>query len=174
MKPHRTHSDGHLLHHVVADSAPDDFRAATLDAMLRGARRRRHLRRARAATAALALPALAIALLWLRSPNSPAAPTQGPRELPTPPAKLAAHTPPLLVDHPGPPRQIVAHPPLYPGNPPPASLRRKTGSAPTYGLARSSSTTTSCWRSRPRPPCSSDCLPAALGCFSRIKRPNRE
>ena len=114
MKPHRTHSDGHLLHHVVADSAPDDFRAATLDAMLRGARRRRHLRRARAATAALALPALAIALLWLRSPYSPAAPPQGPRELPTPPAKLAAHTPPLRVPTRAHPGLIVASRPLSP------------------------------------------------------------
>ncbi len=114
MKPHRTHSNDRLLHHVVADSAPDDFRAATLDAMLCGARRRRRLRRARAAAAALALPALAIALLWLRSPYSPAAPTERPRESPTPSAAIAAHAPPLLVPTRAHPDLIVASRPLSP------------------------------------------------------------
>ena len=97
MKPFVPPPDDHLLHHVVADAATDDFRATTLEAMLRGARRRRHLRRARATASALAIPALAIALLWLRIPHFSATPAARPFEAPTPPAAITAQAPPLLV-----------------------------------------------------------------------------
>lgn len=52
-----------LLRALLDETAPEDFRAATLAATLRGARRRRVIRRARAVSAALALPLLAAALL---------------------------------------------------------------------------------------------------------------
>lgn len=113
MKPHRTHADDHLLQHVVADSAPDDFRAATLDAMLRGARRRRYLRRARATASALTLPALAIALLWLRLPRIPAPPA-GVRVESPPLVEVSARPPSLLVPKRAHPDLIMTSRPLSP------------------------------------------------------------
>lgn len=62
-----------LLRALLDEAAPDDFRAATLAATLRGARRRRHLRQARAVSAALALPLLAAALLFI-APRRSASP----------------------------------------------------------------------------------------------------
>lgn len=114
MKPQRTHADDPLLRHVVADSAPEDFRAATLDAMLRGARRRRHLLRARAAASILALPALAIALLWLRLPHDVSVTTaDAPRGAP-PAMEIAARPPSLMLPTRAHPGLILATRPLSP------------------------------------------------------------
>ena len=114
MKPFVPAPDDHLLHHVVADSTPDDFRAVTLDAMLRGARRRRCLRRARATASALAIPALAIALLWLRAPRAAAPQIPRPFETPIPSAEIASQAPPLLVPTRAHPDLILASRPLSP------------------------------------------------------------
>jgi hypothetical protein len=76
MKPSVPPPKDRLLQHVVADAATEDLRSATLDTLLRGARRRRRVRHVRAAAAALALPLLAAALLWLPAARRSAPPAE--------------------------------------------------------------------------------------------------
>lgn len=97
MKPFAPPSAELLLKHVVADAAPEDFRTATLDALLRGARRRRSLRRARAAAATLAIPLLAVALLCLGVPR--ARPTSAGSPAENPPSLAISSKKPVLLVH---------------------------------------------------------------------------
>jgi hypothetical protein len=92
MKPSNPLSEDRLLQHVVTDAATEDLRSATLDTLLRGARRRRRIR---AAAPALALPLLAAALLWLPTHRRAAPPAEIVTAPPPPPA--STRVPPLLL-----------------------------------------------------------------------------
>lgn len=96
MKPSDPLPEDRLLQHVVADAATEDLRSATLDTLLRGARRRRRVRQVRAAAAALALPLLAAALLWLPAHRRSAPPDEI-AVIPRPSASYSAHATPLLL-----------------------------------------------------------------------------
>jgi hypothetical protein len=102
---------------LLDEAASADFRAATLAATLRGARRRRHLRLARATTAALALPLLAAALLLLPARLSTPRLATGPLTAPSAPAACeivrTRPDPVLLVStRPLVPGQLLASTPL--------------------------------------------------------------
>lgn len=86
-------TDDPLLRALLDEAAPADFRAATLAATLRGARRRRHVRRARASAAVLALPLLAALLLLApRRASAPLARDSAPVAQPAPSAIAACET----------------------------------------------------------------------------------
>ena len=63
--------NGLLLHDVLAEAAPPDFRRELLDQTLCLARHRRHWRQARRAAAVLAALGLLSALVWQNFPQHP-------------------------------------------------------------------------------------------------------
>ena len=97
MKPSNPLSEDRLLQHVVTDAATEDLRSATLDTLLRGARRRRRIRQFRAAAPALALPLLAAAILWLPAPRRAVPPAETKIVVALPPPPASTRVPPLLL-----------------------------------------------------------------------------